>query len=235
MSVSKELNPILICKNLSKVYDMGEIKVDALKDVSFEIYEGEFIVILGPSGSGKSTLLNLIGGMDKVEKGELYYKKESIHSLDKKGLSKYRRDTIGFVFQFYNLIPTLNAYENVALAAHIARNPLLTEEVLKHVGLEERMYHFPSQMSGGQQQRAAMARAIVKNPDILLCDEPTGALDTNTGMQIMDLLKNINKSFNKTVIVITHDTEISNIADRIFHIRDGVLSMIEKVEQHVIT
>lgn len=230
--MSEDRTSILSAKGLGKTYDMGEVKVDALIDVNFDIYEGEFIVILGPSGSGKSTLLNLIGGMDKIEKGELYFRGEPVHGLNKHGLSQYRRDVIGFVFQFYNLIPTLSAYENVALAAQIVKKPLEIEEVLKHVGLESRSDHFPSQMSGGQQQRVSMARAIVKNPEILLCDEPTGALDSKTGTQVMNLLKSINKTYGKVVIIITHNTELAKLADRVFYIEDGRLQKIEKVNQH---
>lgn len=226
---------VLSAKGLGKTYDLGEVKVDALIDVDFDIYEGEFIVILGPSGSGKSTLLNLIGGMDKIEKGELYFRGNPVHGRNKNELSEYRRNVIGFVFQFYNLIPTLSAYENIALAAQIVKNPLQIEEVLNYVGLEERSKHFPSQMSGGQQQRVAMARAIVKNPEILLCDEPTGALDTVTGNQVMSMLKRINKTYGKVVIVITHDTEIAKLADRVFYIRDGRLQKIEKVNENVIS
>ncbi len=220
---------ILTAKGLGKTYTMGEVAVEALKSVDFEIFEGEFIVVLGPSGSGKSTLLNLIGGMDKIEKGEFYFRDKPIHGLDKNGLANYRRDVIGFVFQFYNLMPTLNAYENVELAAELSKNPLSIDTVLKDVGLSERAHHFPSQMSGGQQQRVAMARAIVKNPEVLLCDEPTGALDSATGVQVMSLLKHINQAYGKTIIVITHDTEIASLADRVFHIRDGLLENIEKV------
>lgn len=225
-------SPVLTAKGLSKTYTMGEIEVHALNKVDFEIYDGEFIVVLGPSGSGKSTLLNLIGGMDRIDEGEFYFRGNPVHGLDKNGMAEYRRDVIGFVFQFYNLIPTLNAYENVSLAADIAKNPLNIDDVLSQVGLAERSHHFPSQMSGGQQQRVAMARAIVKNPDILLCDEPTGALDTATGDQVMNLLKHLNQMYGKTVIVITHDTDIAKLADRIFHIRDGRLESIEKVNNN---
>lgn len=225
-------SPVLTAKGLSKTYTMGEIEVHALNKVDFEIYDGEFIVVLGPSGSGKSTLLNLIGGMDRINEGEFYFRGNPVHGLDKNGMAEYRRDVIGFVFQFYNLIPTLNAYENVSLAADIAKNPLNIDDVLSQVGLAERSHHFPSQMSGGQQQRVAMARAIVKNPDILLCDEPTGALDTATGDQVMNLLKHLNQMYGKTVIVITHDTDIAKLADRIFHIRDGRLESIEKVNNN---
>ena len=220
--------------NLKKTFIMGEVEVHALVDVSFEIYEGEFIVILGPSGSGKSTLLNLIGGMDKIEGGKLLYRDTEVNLLKRNGLSDYRRHSIGFVFQFYNLIPSLTAYENVALASNLSKNPLQVDKVLNQVGLEDRKGHFPSQMSGGQQQRVAMARAIAKNPDILLCDEPTGALDTESGEMVMGLLKQLNQTYSKPVIVITHDREIAHLADRVFHIRDGQLTHIEEGVQNAL-
>lgn len=223
---------ILEARDLTRTYDMGEVKVQALKSVSFDVNQGEFIVILGPSGSGKSTLLNMIGGIDRVDEGTLLYREKSVSGLSKTQLGEYRRMVIGFVFQFYNLIPSLNAYENIALAAELADNPLNVSQVLEDVGLADRADHFPSQLSGGQQQRVAMARAIVKNPEILLCDEPTGALDTDTGREIMDLLKRINRLYEKIVIVITHDPEIAQMADRIFHIRDGELEQIEEVDRH---
>lgn len=230
--MKRDASPVLSARGLSKTYTMGEVKVHALNNVDFDIYDGEFIVVLGPSGSGKSTLLNLIGGMDSIDEGEFFFRGNPVHGLNKNGLAEYRRDVIGFVFQFYNLIPTLNAYENVSLAADIANNPLKIDDVLSQVGLADRSHHFPSQMSGGQQQRVAMARAIVKNPEVLLCDEPTGALDTTTGDQVMSLLKHLNKMYGKTVIVITHDTDIARLADRVFHIRDGRLESIEKVTEN---
>lgn len=218
---------LLRASGLVKHFKMGEITVKALDGVDFEIYEGEFIVILGPSGSGKSTLLNMIGGMDSLDGGELFFRNEPVHTLDKMGLALYRRNVVGFVFQFYNLIPSLNAFENVALAAQISKRGLDVAQTLSKVGLTDRMEHFPSQLSGGQQQRVAMARAIAKNPDILLCDEPTGALDSQSSDKVMALLRDINKTYNKTVIVITHDKDISDIADRVFHISDGRLTHIE--------
>jgi putative ABC transport system ATP-binding protein len=227
-------NCLLKAINLKKTFIMGEVEVRALVDVSFEIYEGEFIVILGPSGSGKSTLLNLIGGMDKIDGGKLLYRDTEVNLLKRNGLSDYRRHSIGFVFQFYNLIPSLTAYENVALASNLSKNPLQVDKVLNQVGLEDRKGHFPSQMSGGQQQRVAMARAIAKNPDILLCDEPTGALDTESGEMVMGLLKQLNQTYSKTVIVITHDREIAHLADRVFHIRDGQLTHIEEGVQNAL-
>jgi putative ABC transport system ATP-binding protein len=222
---------LLRAKNLRKVYQMGEVTVEALKDASFEIYEGEFVVVLGPSGSGKSTMLNLIGGMDTITSGELYYKDQRLHGASDRELTLYRRNSVGFVFQFYNLMPNLTAYENVKLSVEIAQNPLKVEDVLKEVGLEDRAHHFPSQMSGGQQQRVSLARAIAKNPEILLCDEPTGALDITTGIQVLKLLRKFNEEYKKTVIIITHNGEIAKMADRIFYIKDGRLDRIEKNEK----
>ncbi|NDL68297.1 ABC transporter ATP-binding protein [Anaerotalea alkaliphila] len=217
-------DPVLVARNLKKTYVSGEVRTRALRDVNFTIYEGEFVVILGPSGSGKSTLMNLIGGMDSITEGELFYKDQDIHKFNRRELTRYRRNVVGFVFQFYNLLPSLNCYENVKLSAELVRKPLPVEEVLEKVGLGERHRHFPSQLSGGEQQRVAVARAIVKVPELLLCDEPTGALDTDTSQQILELLQRINKEYRKTVIVISHDDTILQYADRCLTIRDGVLS-----------
>lgn len=219
---------VLVAKSLNKIYDNGEIQTHAVKDVNFVIEKGEFIVILGPSGSGKSTLMNLIGGMDSVTSGELFYKEQAVHQFNKRALSQYRRNVIGFVFQFYNLLPSLNCYENVALTAELTKDPLPVKEVLHKVGLEGREKHFPSQLSGGQQQRVALARAIVKAPEILLCDEPTGALDSETSHRVLELLKQINREYKKTVIVISHDSELVEFADRCFVIRDGYLTEKEE-------
>ncbi len=215
---------ILSAKTLNKIYSSGEVQTHAVKDVNFTIYEGEFIVILGPSGSGKSTLLNLIGAMDSITSGELFYKDQPVHLFNKKEKYLYRRNVIGFVFQFYNLLPSLTCFENVSLAAELSKHPLSVNEVLRKVGLEGREKHFPSQLSGGEQQRVAVARAIAKAPEILLCDEPTGALDSETGYQILDLLVQINKELKKTVIVISHDSELLKYADRCLVIRDGYLT-----------
>ncbi len=216
--------PILKAVNLNKIYDNGQVRTHAVKDVNFSVFEGEFIIILGPSGSGKSTLMNLIGGMDSVTSGELYYNDVAVHTFTKKELSRYRRDAIGFVFQFYNLLPSLNCFENIALTAQLSRKALNVSEIIEKVGLKGWEKHFPSQLSGGQQQRVAVARAIVKSPDILLCDEPTGALDTETSLQVLELLQAINRDLKKTVIVISHDTELLGFADRFFEIRDGLLT-----------
>lgn len=218
--------PVIVANKVSKTYYMGQISVPALKEASFEIYQNELICILGPSGSGKSTLLNIIGGMDKVTGGELFYQGMPLHNADSKKLTEYRRNAVGFVFQFYNLIPNLKAYENVNIAAEIAKDPLPTGEILERVGLADRAQHFPSQLSGGEQQRVAIARAVVKNPEILLCDEPTGALDSATSIQVLQLLKYFCDHYQKTVIIITHNTAIAEIANRIFYLKDGRLADI---------
>lgn len=227
------LKPIIIAKSISKNYQMGEVTVRALREASFEIYEQELVCILGPSGSGKSTLLNIVGGMDKVSSGELYYQDTPLHDANAAKLTDYRRNAVGFVFQFYNLIPNLKADENVNLAAEISRNPLSTEEILGKVGLTDRASHFPAQLSGGEQQRVAIARAVVKNPEILLCDEPTGALDTETSIQVLKLLKLFCENYGKTVIIITHNTAIAEIANRVFYLRDGVLADIKVNESPI--
>ncbi|MDX9872498.1 MAG: ABC transporter ATP-binding protein [Clostridia bacterium] len=225
------METIITARNISKLYHMGEVTVRALQGASFEIYQGEFVVILGPSGSGKSTLLNMIGGMDRVTEGELYYHDTALHQADANQLTAYRRNNIGFVFQFYNLIPSLNAYENISLSAEIARQPFSVEEMLEKVGLTDRAGHFPAQLSGGEQQRIALARAAVKNPDILLCDEPTGALDFATSIQVLKILKEFCAAYHKTVIVITHNNAIAKMADRIFYLKDGCLVNIKTNER----
>lgn len=217
--------------NLYKIYDMGETKINALDGMDFEIYDNEFLVILGPSGSGKSTLLNILGGMDIVSSGELYYKGEALHEKTQKQLTKYRREAVGFVFQFYNLMPNLTAIENVDLAREISNSPLDAMQMLERVGLSDRKDHFPAQLSGGQQQRVAIARALAKNPDILLCDEPTGALDTKSGEMVLDILKDFAANYGKTVVLITHNVSIADLADRVIHVRDGRIEKIEKVHE----
>lgn len=208
-------------EGVSKLYQMGEVIVEAIKKVDLEIAKGEFVVILGPSGSGKSTLLNIIGGMDSPTEGNVFMEGESIIGYNDKKLTYYRRDKIGFVFQFYNLLGTLTAKENVELATEICKDPLNIDEVLETVGLGDRKDHFPSQMSGGEQQRVAIARAVAKNAELLLCDEPTGALDFETGIMILSLLKEINKKYNKTIIIITHNVPIGDMADRVIKMRSG--------------
>jgi len=217
---------IIKVQGISKVYQMGEVRVEALRDVSFEINQGEFIVVLGPSGSGKSTMMNVIGGMDTVSSGKVYYKGQALHQATEKVLTEYRRHAVGFVFQFYNLMPNLTAYENVQMAVEIAKNPLDAKVVLAQVGLADRADHFPAQLSGGQQQRVAVARAIAKNPDLLLCDEPTGALDFTTGVQMLKLLKEFSVQYKKTVMIITHNAGIAEMADRVFYMKDGRLESI---------
>lgn len=212
---------LISIENISKFYQMGEVTVPAIKHIDLEINKGEFVVILGPSGSGKSTLLNIIGGMDTPSEGKVIMDGENIINFNDKKLTYYRRDKIGFVFQFYNLMGTLTARENVELATEICKNALDIDEVLETVGLGERKDHFPSQMSGGEQQRVAIARAVAKNADLLLCDEPTGALDFETGIKILALLKEINKKYNKTVVIITHNVPIGDMADRVIKMRSG--------------
>jgi len=220
-------------ENLSKVYQMGEVKVEALKDAAFEIYEGEFIVILGPSGSGKSTMLNIIGGMDLPTTGAIYFRDGKIEELEEHELTMYRREKVGFVFQFYNLLPNLTARENVELVTDISPHPLNVMEVLDMVGLKDRADHFPSQLSGGEQQRVAIARAIAKNPEILLCDEPTGALDNTTGRMVLEVLKYINDNLKKTVVIITHNSAIAEMANRVIKLSSGRIVSIRVNDQPV--
>ncbi|MDW7671755.1 MAG: ABC transporter ATP-binding protein [Bacillota bacterium] len=221
------MKTILKAEKLSKTYQMGEVKVEALKNADFELYEGELVVVLGPSGSGKSTLLNLIGGMDRASGGTLYFNDVSLHDADPQKLTFYRRNDVGFVFQFYNLMPNLTAYENINLAAQISKEPLSIDALLDEVGLKNRATHFPAQLSGGEQQRIALARALVKNPTMMLCDEPTGALDYKTSIVILGILKEFCVKYRKTVVLITHNTAISHIADRIFHLKDGMIESID--------
>lgn len=215
-------------ENISKDYKMGEITVNALCDASFNLYEGEFVVILGPSGSGKSTLLNILGGMDLPSEGRVFVKDEEINKYNDKRLTAYRRDKVGFVFQFYNLMSNLTARENVELAVEICKDALDIDKVMEEVGLKDRKDHFPSQMSGGEQQRVAIARAVAKNPLMLLCDEPTGALDYKTGLLILSLLHKINRQFNKTVVIITHNMAIGDMADRVIKMRSGRIIEIKE-------
>lgn len=224
------MQPIITARGLSKFYKMGEVTVEALQGVDLELFEGELVVVLGPSGSGKSTLLNIVGGMDQPTGGELYYQDLPLHKADPRQLTFYRRNDVGFVFQFYNLMPNLTAYENINLSVQISKNPLSIEELLEKVELSNRRDHFPSQLSGGEQQRIALARALAKNPQLLLCDEPTGALDFKTSIQILKLLKDFCQTYNKTVVLITHNTAISKIADRVFYLKDGMLERIAENE-----
>lgn len=212
---------ILRIDQLTKHYLMGEVTVEALRGVSFEVTAGEFVVILGPSGSGKTTMLNILGGMDQATSGTVTYRGKPLTDFSEKALTEYRRNVVGFVFQFYNLLGNLTARENVELATEIIDDHLEVDEVIEDVGLTDRSDHFPAQMSGGEQQRVAIARAVCKNPDLLLCDEPTGALDYETGVQILKLLKKINVKYKKTVIIITHNASIAIIADRVLKMRSG--------------
>ncbi|MCI1556958.1 MAG: ABC transporter ATP-binding protein [Pediococcus pentosaceus] len=208
-------------KNESKVYQMGETKIFANRDVNFEVEEGKVTVILGPSGAGKSTVLNMLGGMDSPTSGQIMIDNMDIATFNDRQLTNYRRHDVGFVFQFYNLIPNLSTLENVELATSLVEDGQAPEEVLKAVGLQERMDNFPSQLSGGEQQRLAIARAMAKNPKLLLCDEPTGALDYQTGKQVLQLLSDASRKFHKTVIIITHNSEIAQMADRVIQINDA--------------
>lgn len=207
--------------NLKKTYIMGEVEINALDSVDFEIHKGELLVILGPSGSGKSTMLNIIGGMDSPTGGELYFEDTPVHEMNKRRLTMYRRKNIGFIFQFYNLLPNLTALENVDIAREISESSLKSEDMMAKVGLSERKNHFPSQLSGGEQQRVAIARALAKNPDVFLCDEPTGALDSKSSKDVLRVLHNFCREFSKTVIIITHNNAIASMADRIMVLRDG--------------
>jgi len=213
-------------KNVSKEYKMGELTIKALSDTNFEIKQGELVCIIGPSGAGKTTTLNILGGMDTASSGTVYVDDKEITKLKGKELIKYRREDIGFVFQFYNLVQNLTAIENVELATQICSDALDPKEVLNKVGLKNRMNNFPSQLSGGEQQRVAIARAIAKNPKLLLCDEPTGALDYNTGKQILKLLQDTCRKENMTVVIITHNTAIAPMADKVIKFKNGTVSKI---------
>ena len=215
-------------KNVKKNYTMGEVTIKAVDDISFSIGKGEFVVVLGASGAGKTTILNLLGGMDQVSGGSIFVDGNEISRYNKKMLTKYRREDIGFVFQFYNLVQNLNALENVELAVEICKNPMDPVEVLKNVGLENRIQNFPAQLSGGEQQRVSIARALAKNPKLLLCDEPTGALDYNTGKSILKLLADTSKKYNMTVVVITHNSAIAPIADTVITVKNGKVESVNK-------
>jgi putative ABC transport system ATP-binding protein len=214
-------------RGVTKVYRMGDVEVHALRGVNLDLYPGEFVVLLGPSGSGKSTLLNILGGLDTPTSGEVLYLDHDLTATSEFELTRYRREHVGFVFQFYNLIPSLTALENTALVTEIAQNPLDPKECLRLVGLEERLNHFPAQMSGGEQQRVAIARAVAKRPEVLLCDEPTGALDYPTGKLVLEVLERVNQQLKTITVVITHNAAIASMADRVIRISSGAI-----IEEH---
>ena len=219
---------IFTAVGLTKTYVLGEVEVQALRGLDLEIWPGEVVVLLGPSGSGKSTLLNIMGGLDRPTAGTLLFKELELSALDEHGLTAYRRDHVGFVFQFYNLVPSLTAYENVALVTEIADHPMRPEDALTLVGLEARQDHFPAQLSGGEQQRVAIARAIAKRPEVLLCDEPTGALDSKTGVRVIEALLAINAQIATTTLIITHNAAIQDVADRVLSFADGRVSAVRR-------
>lgn len=217
-------------KNICKTYDSGDVKVEALKDVSFEIEKGEICVIVGQSGAGKTTLLNVLGGMDNASSGEIILDGKNISNLNRRQMENYRRHDIGFVFQFYNLIPNLTALENVEIASQLSKNPLDSEMILEEVGLKDRKSNFPAQLSGGEQQRVSIARALAKNPKLLLCDEPTGALDYETGKSVLKLLQDCSREKGMTVLIITHNSALTAMADRVIKVKNGQISSVKKNE-----
>lgn len=223
----KDADAVFVGRGLTKVYSAGEVEVRALDGVDFDLYRGEMIVLLGASGSGKSTLLNNLGGLDVPTSGTLNYRGRDLTHADENALTAFRRDAVGFVFQFYNLIPSLTARENVALITEISPDPMTPEEALALVELGDRMDHFPSQMSGGQQQRVAIARAIAKRPEVLLCDEPTGALDVKTGVTVLEAIERVNRDLGTLTVIITHNAILAEMADRVIHLSDGRISNIE--------
>jgi putative ABC transport system ATP-binding protein len=232
-TAKKTMSEFVSFQHVNKIYKTGEVEIPALRDVNFEIGQGEFCVIVGASGAGKTTILNILGGMDTLTSGQVFLDGKEISGYDKKELTSYRRYDIGFVFQFYNLVQNLTALENVELAAQICREPLDAATVLEEVGLSERLSNFPAQLSGGEQQRVAIARALAKNPKLLLCDEPTGALDYNTGKAVLKLLQDTCREKGKTVVVITHNQAITAMADRIITVKNGTVVQMEKNE-HIV-
>jgi putative ABC transport system ATP-binding protein len=220
--------PVFEARGLTKVYEMGEVTVQALRGIDFDLFPGEFVVLLGPSGSGKSTLLNILGGLDIPTSGQVIYQDHNLTAAGEAALTEYRRTHVGFVFQFYNLIPSLTARENVSLVTEIAEHPMTPEQALAMVGLEHRLDHFPAQLSGGEQQRVAIARAIAKRPDVLLCDEPTGALDITTGVVVLEALERVNRELGTSTVVITHNASIAGMADRVVRLGDGRVVGVER-------
>jgi len=231
MSMITERAVVFEARGLTKVYRMGETDVCALRGVDLDLYEGEFLVLLGPSGSGKSTLLNILGGLDVPSAGRVRFRDHDLSHEDDDLLTHYRREHVGFVFQFYNLIPSLTALENVAIVTDLAERPMSAEEALERVGLADRMEHYPSQLSGGEQQRVAIARAIAKQPDVLLCDEPTGALDVKTGTVVLEVIERINRELGTTTAIITHNAAIAAMADRVVSLSDGRISQTRVNQQ----
>jgi putative ABC transport system ATP-binding protein len=225
--VPQQRKVVFRTEGLTKSYHVGEVDIQALRGVDLELYEGEFVVLLGASGSGKSTLLNILGGLDVPTNGRVFYRTQELTDASDEELTAYRRDRVGFVFQFYNLVPSLTARENVAIVTEIARTPMSPEEALQMVGLDHRLDHFPAQLSGGEQQRVAIARAIAKRPAVLLCDEPTGALDSKTGIVVLEALERANSELGTTTAVITHNAAIAAMADRVIHISDGRITGID--------
>ena len=234
MSATTATTPVFSARGLRKVYEMGEVTVEALRGVDFDLYSGEFVVLLGPSGSGKSTLLNILGGLDVPTSGSVTYKTRTLTAADEAVLTEYRRAHVGFVFQFYNLIPSLTARENVALVTELSPGSMTPEAALELVSLGQRLDHFPSQLSGGEQQRVAIARAIAKRPDVLLCDEPTGALDITTGAVVLEAIARVNTDLGTSTVVITHNAAIAGIADRVVRLADGRVASTE-VNTHKLT
>jgi len=224
-------DPVFHVRGITKVYRMGDVDIHALRGVDLDLFPGEFVVLLGPSGSGKSTLLNILGGLDVPTSGEVFYLDHNLTAASADELTRYRREHVGFVFQFYNLIPSLTALENTALVTEIAENPLDPRECLRLVGLEERLHHFPAQLSGGEQQRVAIARAVAKRPEVLLCDEPTGALDYPTGKIVLEILERVNRDLGTITVVITHNAAIAGMADRVLHISSGQIAGIHRNER----
>jgi putative ABC transport system ATP-binding protein len=225
--VTPDRESIFAARGVTKIYDMGEVKVHALRGVDLDLYAGELIVLLGPSGSGKSTLLNILGGLDRASSGEVRYRDWDLTHASEKELTLYRRKHVGFVFQFYNLIPSLTARENVAAVTEIAENPMRPEEALELAGLPDRMDHFPAQLSGGEQQRVAIARAIAKRPDVLLCDEPTGALDSETGVVVLEAIDRVNRETGAATALITHNADIQHMANRVIRMANGHVVSVE--------
>ncbi len=226
-------NLVFDARQLTKVYVMGEVEVHALRGVDFTIGDGEFLVLLGHSGSGKSTLLNILGGLDLPTSGQVLYRGRDLTQCNESQLTSFRRHSVGFIFQFYNLVPSLTARENVELVTEIVEKPMAAAEALDLVGLSHRLDHFPSQMSGGEQQRIAIARAIAKRPDVLLCDEPTGALDISTGIVVLEALERVNREIGATVAVITHNAAIAEIADRVVHMADGRIASERRIDNRL--